>query len=85
VEKTIMLNRTATTDWRDFYWYHCIDLGYGLVTEGTFDMAQHLAAYCFPQDLAGERVLDVGRGSGYFSFEFERRVAQVLRLGLCRG
>src|SRR5262245_59022582 len=63
--------------WRDFYWYHCIDLGNGIVTDGDYDMTQYLAHYGFPDDLHGKRVLDVGRASGFFSFEFERRGADV--------
>jgi hypothetical protein len=63
--------------WQEFYWYHCIDLGNGIVTDGDYDMTQYLKHYRFPDDLRGKRVLDVGRASGFFSFEFERRGADV--------
>jgi len=33
-----------------------------------------------PADLSGKRVLDIGAWDGYFSFEFERRGAQVLAI-----
>lgn len=59
------------------YWYHCIDLGHGIVTKGDFNMDDYLPYYHFPEDMSGMKVLDVGRASGYFSFEFERRGADV--------
>lgn len=61
-----------------YYWYHCVDLGDGVVTDGTFDMSSVLANYAFPEKMDDWRVLDVGRGSGFFSFEFERRGARVI-------
>jgi tRNA (mo5U34)-methyltransferase len=64
------------------HWYHTIDLGNGLVTPGTYDHRPYLAAYGFPADMAGMKVLDVGRASGFFSFEFERRGADVLAVEL---
>ena len=60
------------------YWYHCIDIGQGVVTDGDFDMSEYLPCYHFPDDMHGLNVLDVGRASGYFSFEFERRGARVV-------
>ncbi len=68
---------TPGKNWRDFCWYHCIDLGDGVMAEGDYDMQRYLPAYRFPEDLRGKRVLDVGRASGFFSFEFERRGADV--------
>lgn len=67
----------SATDWRNFYWYHCIDLGNGIVTEGDYNLRPLLPMYRFPDDMSGLRVLDVGRASGFFSFEFEHRGAQV--------
>jgi tRNA (mo5U34)-methyltransferase len=64
------------------HWYHTIDLGNGLVTPGTYDHRPYLAAYGFPADMTGMKVLDVGRASGFFSFEFERRGADVLAVEL---
>lgn len=61
-----------------YYWYHCVELAPGVVTDGVFDMTSVLPAYGFPDDMAGMDVLDVGRASGFFSFEFERRGARVV-------
>lgn len=57
-------------------WYHTIDLGDGVTTEGFFDHRGVLGKYGIPKDLNGNSVLDVGASSGYFSFEFERRGAR---------
>jgi tRNA (mo5U34)-methyltransferase len=73
-QRTELEKRSA---WQDFYWYHCIDLGNGVITDGDYDMTRYLKYYGFPDDLHGKRVLDVGRASGFFSFEFERRGADV--------
>lgn len=58
-------------------WYHTIDLGNGLLTPGYYDHRPYLPYYGFPADLTGKTVLDIGAASGFFSFEFERRGAQV--------
>jgi tRNA (mo5U34)-methyltransferase len=71
--------------WREFYWYHCVDLGNGVVTEGDFDLRQHWSSYAFPDDMRGMRVLDVGRASGFFSFEFEKRGADVTATEIASG
>ncbi|MFQ5823491.1 MAG: class I SAM-dependent methyltransferase [bacterium] len=60
-----------------FYWYHVLDLGNQIVTDGDYDIRPLLPYYGIPEDLQGKTVLDVGRGSGFFSFEFERRGADV--------
>jgi tRNA (mo5U34)-methyltransferase len=59
-----------------FEWYHCIDLGHGIVTPGTFNLQPLLSHYGIPESLAGKTVLDVGPGHGFFAFEFERRGAE---------
>jgi tRNA (mo5U34)-methyltransferase len=61
----------------NYYWYHTIDLGLGVATDGDYDMNPLLPKYGFPESMRGMCVLDVGRGSGFFSFEFERRGADV--------
>lgn len=64
-------------------WYHAMDLGDGVVTPGTFDMASYLHLYRLPERLDGQRVLDVGASNGFFSFEFERRgAAEVVSVDL---
>lgn len=61
-----------------FYWYHCIDLPNGERTDGDFDMEAIVPHFQFPERMDGLRVLDIGRASGFFSFEFERRGAHVV-------
>jgi tRNA (mo5U34)-methyltransferase len=57
----------------EFQWYHTIDLGQGVVTEGDYDLAPVIEEYGLPATLEGRTVLDVGPGHGFFAFEFERR------------
>jgi SAM-dependent methyltransferase len=61
-----------------FYWYHCVELAPGVVTDGVYDMTEVLDQYGFPESMADLDVLDVGRASGFFAFEFERRGARVV-------
>jgi SAM-dependent methyltransferase len=56
---------------RKVSFYHTVEVGNGVVISGHYDHRSALAAYRFP-DVAGKRVLDVGRASGFFSFLFER-------------
>lgn len=49
------------------YWYHKIDLGFGVVTPGWSPV--HPDRYCIPQDLTGKRVLDIGSWDGYWTWE----------------
>lgn len=56
-------------------WYHTIDLGHGIITQGVDDSAQRLARIQLPASLEGLSVLDIGAWDGFFSFECERRGA----------
>ncbi len=67
-------------DLSDYYWYHTIDLGNGLVTPGSYDYRSSLPLFGFPADMRGMSVLDVGAATGFFSFEFESRGADVVSL-----
>jgi tRNA (mo5U34)-methyltransferase len=58
-------------------WYHTIDLGNGLRTPGYFDHRPILHAFGLPKDLRGRTALDIGAASGFFTFELEKRGAQV--------
>src|SRR5882762_9398409 len=69
-------------DLSDYFWYHTIDLGDGLITPGTYDYRFNLDQFHFPEDMTGMQVLDVGSGSGFFAFEFERRGAAVTSVDL---
>lgn len=63
-------------------WYHSIDLGGGVVTDGMFDHRPHLHHYPIP-DLNGKRCLDVATMDGFWAFEMERRgAASVTALDL---
>jgi tRNA (mo5U34)-methyltransferase len=66
----------------EYHWYHTIDLGNGLVTPGTYDYRGKIEAFHFPDKMDGMSVLDVGSATGFFSFEFERRGANVVSVEL---
>jgi tRNA (mo5U34)-methyltransferase len=59
-------------------WFHTMDLGTGLRTSGIYDPSRTLRRLGLPEQLAGQSVLDVGAWDGYYSFEMERRGAEVL-------
>ena len=61
-------------------WYHTLDLGDGLVTNGWFDLRPHVDNYGLPERMDGMRVLDVGTWDGFWAFEMERRGAEVVAL-----
>jgi tRNA (mo5U34)-methyltransferase len=63
-------------------WYHSIDLGDGLVTEGWFDLRPYVEKYGLPDRLDGQRALEVGTWDGFWAFELERRGAEVIALDL---
>jgi len=61
--------------------YHSIDLPDGSVLPGLQSiehMQWRLDLFGLPKDLRGKRVLDVGAWDGWFSFECERRGAEVV-------
>jgi len=64
-------------------WYHSIELPGGEVIQGLQTLEQlrtRLAQFPIPADLRGRRVLDIGAWDGWFSFEMERRGADVVAL-----
>src|SRR3712207_5062190 len=64
-------------------WYHTLELGDGVVTPGIFDHRPVLHHYPLPDDLSGQRCLDVATMDGYWAFEMERRgAASVTALDL---
>jgi tRNA (mo5U34)-methyltransferase len=68
-------------------WYHSIDLPDGRVIRGiqTIDQLRgRIAQYPIPADLRGKRVLDIGAWDGWFSFEMERRGAEVVAVDSAR-
>ncbi|HYI38560.1 MAG TPA: methyltransferase domain-containing protein [Thermoleophilaceae bacterium] len=70
----------AATRVREMSWYHTIDLGDGLVTDGWFDNRPHVHHYGLPERMDGMRVLDIGTWDGFWAFEMERRGAEVVAL-----
>jgi tRNA (mo5U34)-methyltransferase len=61
-------------------WYHTLELGNGLVTDGWFDMRPYVKHYGLPERMDGMRVLDCGTWDGFWAFEMERRGAEVVAL-----
>jgi tRNA (mo5U34)-methyltransferase len=68
----------ATAD--QMQWWHSIKLSEDYTTTGqlSYGMQQTASAWGVPEDLTGLRVLDVGCWDGGFSFECERRGADVV-------
>jgi SAM-dependent methyltransferase len=66
----------------DCAFYHSMDIpGVGEV-RGFYDLRGKLDEYLGPVDFAGKRVLEIGPGSGYLSFEMEARGAEVVSVEL---
>ncbi len=59
-------------------WYHSFYFDNGYDMRGSYDIGHDIDGYGFPNDMSGMRVLDVGCGSGWFSFFFEQRGATVI-------
>jgi tRNA (mo5U34)-methyltransferase len=62
-------------------WWHSFELPDGRKIDGVSDL-EGLKARSFhfsiAEDLSGKRVLDIGPWDGWFSFEMERRGAEVI-------
>ena len=59
-------------------WWHRIEIRPGLVTAGVKDTFAELATRIgLPERLDGKTVLDIGAADGFYTFECERRGAQV--------
>jgi len=62
-------------------WYHSIEFPDGSVTDGLIPLErlkERVGHMPIPEDLRGKRVLDIGVWDGWFSFEMERRGAEVV-------
>ena len=60
--------------------YHSFRMPDGQLLRGAMSIEcqeERLASYKLPEDLRGKRVLDIGPWDGYFTFEMERRGADV--------
>jgi tRNA (mo5U34)-methyltransferase len=49
-----------------------------------FDLRPYIREYGLPEDLSGQRVLDIGTFDGFWAFEMERRGARVTSLDVDR-
>jgi tRNA (mo5U34)-methyltransferase len=64
-------------------WWHSFELPDGTLILGVCGVASlknRIEQFPIPQDLRGKRVLDIGAWDGWFSFEMERRGAEVLAI-----
>jgi len=64
-------------------WYHSFELPDGTLIDGFMTVQQQKRRYAqfpIPGDLRGKRLLDIGAWDGWFSFEAERRGAEVTAL-----
>jgi tRNA (mo5U34)-methyltransferase len=64
-------------------WWHSFELPDGRHIEGVCklpDLRQRIQCFPISQDLRGKRVLDIGAWDGWFSFEMERRGAEVMAI-----
>lgn len=64
------------------FWWHCLELGYGIVTPGhegglrsPSGTQNLLKQFQLPDNLKGKSVLDIGAWDGFFSFALEKRGA----------
>ena len=77
--------RKQIADLDSLGWYHTIELPGGRALRGLQSvdlLRKRLSRFPIGGDLRGMRVLDVGAWDGWFSFEMERRGAQVVALDL---
>lgn len=64
------------------YWFHQIEVMPGIITPGASNTSQKLERFELPKDLSGKRVLDIGCYEGFFTFECERRGAEVVAIDI---
>ena len=64
-------------------WHHTMTLAPGVKTPGVYEPAGILRRMNLPENLDGLRVLDIGARDGFYSFEAERRGAEVIAVDYC--
>ncbi len=63
------------------HWGQSIPLPYGIITPGAvMDNIKTLEKLELPKDLRGKKVLDIGAWDGFYSFECEKRGANVVAI-----
>jgi tRNA (mo5U34)-methyltransferase len=80
-------NFSYVQDWnrklRELGWWHSFEMPDGSLVEGVCSLEglkRRLAQFPIPHDLTGKRVLDIGAWDGFFSFELEKRGADVVAI-----
>ena len=64
-------------------WWHSFELPDGTFIDGANSLSgqkTRIGQFPIPEDLSGKRVLDIGAWDGWFSFEMERRGAEVVAI-----
>jgi tRNA (mo5U34)-methyltransferase len=64
-------------------WHHIMEFAPGVITPGRYDPRGLLKHLELDSSLQGKKVLDVGARDGYFSFEAEKRGAEVIAIDYC--
>jgi tRNA (mo5U34)-methyltransferase len=65
--------------------YHRTEVTDDLVIQGHYDMRRYLHHYGLPDDLSGQKALDIGTADGFFAREMERRGAEVSAIDVWEG
>ncbi|MHA1150993.1 MAG: class I SAM-dependent methyltransferase [Promethearchaeota archaeon] len=73
------MNPEQLKEMQEIQWWHKMELD-GVMTPGRDFTQEKLITIKLPQDLKGKKVIDVGAWDGFFSFECERRGADVLAI-----
>jgi len=73
------MNPEQLKEMNEITWWHTMELD-GVMTPGRDFTMEKLATIKMPANLKGKKVLDVGAWDGFFSFEAERRGAEVLAI-----
>jgi tRNA (mo5U34)-methyltransferase len=77
------LVRQWRAEWVERGWWHSFEMPDGTQIQGVCDVPgqkNRIGQFPIPEDLRGKRVLDIGAWDGWFSFEMERRGAEVLAI-----
>lgn len=73
------MNPEQLKEMQEITWFHTMELD-GVMTKGIDNTQVKLKFIQMPKDLTGKTVIDVGAWDGFYSFEAERRGAEVLAI-----
>lgn len=86
------MNDEPVRDWdrrlETLGWWHSFELPNRSTIQGACSLEglkRRLALFPIPADLHGKRVLDIGAWDGWFSFEMEKRGAEVVAIDTWRN